>query len=101
MTLEIPTELEAQLERTARARGTDAQTLLLEAARRLVESAPAATEQETQNATRRRLALELRGSASSGRPTGDEFLRERSEEARQEMLRNEQKITQSRAGAEQ
>ncbi len=101
MTLEIPTELEAQLERAARARGTDAQTLLLEAARRLVERAPAATEQETQNAKRRRLALELRGSASSGNPTADEFLRERSEEGRQEMLKDKQRITQSRAGSGQ
>ncbi len=101
MTLEIPTELEAQLERAARERGTDARTLLLEAAWHLVEDVPAATEQETQNATRRRLALELRGSASSGSPTVDEFLRERSEEARQEMLRDEQRFTQLRAGADQ
>ncbi len=97
MTLEIPTELETKLRRAARERGTDAQTLLLETARRLVESPPAAT--EAQDAKRRRLALELRGIASAGSPTVDEFLRERSEEAQQEALRDEQRLTQSRAGA--
>ena len=97
MTLEIPTELEAQLERAARERGTDAQTLLLEAALRLVESAPA-IEQEIKDAKRRRLALELRGVASGGSPTVDEFLRERSEEARQETLRDEQTWAQPSAG---
>ena len=97
MTLEIPTELEAQLERAARERGTDAHTLLLDAARRLVESAPAA-EQEGKNAKRRRLALELRGIAPSGSPTVDEFLRERSEEAQQEALRDEQRWAQPGVG---
>ena len=96
MTLEIPTELEAQLERAARERGTDARTLLLDAARRLVESN--SDEREQRNAKRRRLALELCGSVSGGNPTVDDFLRERSEEARQEMLRDEQSISQSRAG---
>ncbi len=99
MTLEIPSELEAQLNRAAQARGTDAQSLLLEAARRLVESVPAETEQqEERNAKRRRLALELRGSVSSGSPTVDEFLFERSEEARQEALRDEQRMAQSGEG---
>ena len=100
MTFEIPTELEAQLERAARARGTDAQTLLLEAARHLVESVPsAAIQKEEQDTKRRRLALELRGSASGGGLTVDDFLRERSEEAQQEALRDEQRFSQSREGS--
>lgn len=92
MTLEIPTELEAKLQRAAQARGTDARTLLLEAARRLVEGAPAVTEQseseiqKAQNAETKRLAAvnRLHGYLAKSDFAVDEFLRERSAEGRKE-----------------
>ena len=85
MTLEIPTELKAQIERAARERGLDAHSFVVEATRRAL----AQIEESGQAAKRRALALELRGSVSGGSPTLDEFLRERSEEARLEAQRDE------------
>ena len=81
MTVEIPTELEAQLERAARERGTDARTLLLETVQRAFSGQHNIESKED----KRRAAINrLYGRFADSDFTVDEFLRERSEEGRKE-----------------
>lgn len=91
MTIEISDELSRDIERAATLRGTDAQAFVIEATRRALESAPDANG-AAESAEEKRLAAiqRLRGSVSSGSPTVDEFLRERSEEARREAQRDDE-----------
>ena len=81
MTLEIPTELEARLERAARERGTDAQAFALETLKNaFVEQ----QDVKTQEAKKQSAIDRLYGSLADSDFTVDEFLHERSEEARKE-----------------
>ena len=75
MTLEMPPELEAKLQRAARVRQISVDEFVVQAVRQALEQ----FESERLAAVQR-----LRGSASGGSPTVDEFLRERSEEGRKE-----------------
>lgn len=75
MILEIPTELEAQIEHAARARKMSVEEFVIQAVRQALEQF---------ELERLATVQSLRGSASAGSPTVDEFLRERSEEARKE-----------------
>ena len=81
MTLEIPPELEAQIERAARERGTDAYTLLLETVQYVFSEQYNAESKKD----KRQLAINrLYGRFADSDFTVDEFLRERSEEGRKE-----------------
>lgn len=81
MILEIPTELEVQLERAARERGTDARTLALETVQRAFsEQYNMRSKEDKRRAAINRLYGRLAGSDF----TVDGFLRERSEEGRKE-----------------
>ena len=75
MIVEIPTELEAKLQRAARVRQISVEEFVVQAVRQALEQ----FESERLTALR-----SLRGSVSGGSPTVDEFLRERSEEGRKE-----------------
>ena len=78
LTLEIPAELQRQLERAATARGTDVQTWLVNAARRELQA-----EMPTDENEKRKQAIDARFGFLRGRiGSSDEFLAERHAQAR-------------------
>lgn len=78
MTLEIPTELELQLERAARVRKMNVEDYVMQAVRDALEQSEIASLAAIQS---------LRGCLADSDFTVDDFLRERSEEAREEARR--------------
>lgn len=68
LTLELPSDLSAQIERAATARGTDAPSFLIEAARHELEREPDAAQK------RREAAAAGLGMFAGHGPTVDEFL---------------------------
>lgn len=79
LTLEISSELEARVRDEAAALGVTPEAATLEAVR-----ARFAVRRETDETRRRALIRSLRGRAKGSGPTVDEFLAERSAEARAE-----------------
>lgn len=86
MTIEIPSELLEQVERVARAKGTDAQSFVVEATRRALENGLQANGNGDQADEAKRLAAirRLHGCLADSELSVDEFLRERSEQGRKE-----------------
>ncbi len=85
LTLEIPAELQVQIERAATARGTDAQTFLMDAARRALEAETPKSEDVSRKEAIERGFGFLRGRIASS----DEFLAERHAEGRAEREKAE------------
>ena len=73
MTLEIPKELGAEIERAAKMRGTGVTEFIIEAARRAIEEPAAASSDEK----RRRAAAQGLGMFAGRGQSVDEFLAER------------------------
>ena len=78
-TVEVPAELGAQIERAAVLRGVDAEALIIEATRNIVEAVPAPLPKGQRRAAIRAARGSLRGIVNS-----DEFLARRHEEAARE-----------------
>ena len=91
--LELPAELQRQIERAATARGTDVQTFLMDAARRELQTAMPQNE-----ATERKQAIErgfgfLRGRIGSS----DEFLAERHAQGQTEREKDERALAERKS----
>ena len=78
-TVEVPAELGAQIERAAVLRGVDAQALIVEATRNLVETVPTPSPKG-----QRRAAIQAARGSLRGIVNSEEFLARRHEEAARE-----------------
>ena len=93
LTLEIPAELQRQIERAATARGTDVQTFLVNAARRELQAeTPTGEDVERKEAIERGFGF-LRGRVGSS----DEFLAERHAQGRAEREKDERALAERKS----
>ena len=93
LTIEIPAELQRQLERAATARGTDVQTLLVNAARRELQAEmPTGENAERKQAIERGFGF-LRGRIGSS----DEFLAQRHVQGRAQREKDERALAERKS----
>ena len=88
--LELPAELQLQLERAATARGTDVQTFLMDAARRELQAEMPTSENITRKEAIERGFGFLRGRIGSS----DEFLAERHAQGQTEREKDERALAE-------